>query len=65
MLIILSQREYDELVRRATASDALAEEKAERFKAEIMDRLRAACKEAHFTTSASFAARITEILRQY
>lgn len=69
MMIILTKEEYDDLVQKATAGEALAEQKAEAkaeaMKAQIKEGLIAACKRDHLQTPEEIIYKLREILTHY
>lgn len=65
MMVILSKREYDDLVKKATAAECLAEEKAEAMKAKIKSDLIAACQRGRHSPHFDVIGRLLEILAHY
>ena len=61
MQIILTKEEYDDLVKKASATELLAEEKAEAYKAQIKEQILEICKRAQ---SHGFPVPASELMRQ-
>lgn len=64
-MVLLSKREYDELVQKATAVDLLAEQKAEEMKKRIKSDLIEACGRGRLRDPQEIFGKLREILGHY